>query len=142
VAIGFIRSPGKAWAARSRASGRSGPRSHSPRAGRVLIRVRIHAASPAAERVPVRLCCPLATWLFEASDGEPSLGPESPARFEGDLPSRSASQVPITEGAMKMLEPATLIGLGAVAIWLYVRFPRLRPRSLFRAGVHLFLSIG
>jgi len=43
---------------------------------------------------------------------------------------------------MRILEPATMLGLGAVALWLYVRFPRLRPKTLLRAGLHLFVSIG
>jgi len=41
-----------------------------------------------------------------------------------------------------MLEPAMFLGLGAVAVWTYVRFPRLRPGSLLRAAVHVVLSIG
>jgi hypothetical protein len=32
------------------------------------------------------------------------------------------------------------IGLGLVAVWAYVRYPRLRPRSLVRAAVHVALS--
>lgn len=32
-----------------------------------------------------------------------------------------------------MLEPAMLIGLGAVAVWVHQRYPGLRPRSLIRA---------
>lgn len=32
------------------------------------------------------------------------------------------------------------IGLGLVAIWAYVRYPRLRPRSLVRAAVHVAVS--
>lgn len=41
-----------------------------------------------------------------------------------------------------MLEPAMLIGLGAVAVWLHVRYPRLRPGSLARAVAHVVLSFG
>lgn len=41
-----------------------------------------------------------------------------------------------------MLEPATLIGLGVLAVWVYVRFPRLRPGSLLRAIAHVALSFG
>ena len=41
-----------------------------------------------------------------------------------------------------MLEPATLIGLGAVAVWLHVRYPRLRPGSLVRAVAHVAVSFG
>jgi hypothetical protein len=39
-----------------------------------------------------------------------------------------------------MVEPAMFLGLGAVAFWLYVRFPRLRPRSILRAAVHVAAS--
>jgi len=39
-----------------------------------------------------------------------------------------------------MLEPAMLIGLGAVAGWTYVNYPRLRPGSLLRAIVHVAVS--
>lgn len=39
-----------------------------------------------------------------------------------------------------MLEPAMFLGLGAVALWTYVRFPRLRPGSLVRAAVHVAVS--
>lgn len=41
-----------------------------------------------------------------------------------------------------MLEPAMFLGLGAVAVWTYVRFPRLSPGSLLRAAVHVVLSFG
>ena len=34
-----------------------------------------------------------------------------------------------------MLEPAMFIGLGAVAVWTHVRFPRLRPGSLDHAAL-------
>ena len=39
-----------------------------------------------------------------------------------------------------MLEPAMLIGLGAVAVWTHVNYPRLRPGSLLRAIVHVAVS--
>jgi cellulose synthase/poly-beta-1,6-N-acetylglucosamine synthase-like glycosyltransferase len=39
-----------------------------------------------------------------------------------------------------MLEPAMFLGLGAVAFWLYVRCPRLRPNSILRAAVHVAAS--
>jgi len=39
-----------------------------------------------------------------------------------------------------MLEPAMFLGLGAVAVWAYVRYPRLRPRSLGLAIVHVMVS--
>jgi hypothetical protein len=39
-----------------------------------------------------------------------------------------------------MLEPSMLAGLGAVAVWTYVRFPRLRPGSLLSAAVHVAVS--
>ena len=41
----------------------------------------------------------------------------------------------------EMLEPAILIGLGAVAVWTYVNYPRLRPGSLLRAIVHVAVSL-
>ena len=41
-----------------------------------------------------------------------------------------------------MLEPATLIGLGAVAVWLHLRYPKLRPGSLVWAIVHVAVSFG
>jgi len=43
-------------------------------------------------------------------------------------------------GWMGELEAATFLGLGAVAIWFHVRYPRLRPRTLVRAMVHVGLS--
>lgn len=39
-----------------------------------------------------------------------------------------------------MLEPAMFLGLGVVAGWVYVRFPRLRPRSLVLSAVHVAVS--
>ena len=39
-----------------------------------------------------------------------------------------------------MLEPAMFIGLGAVAVWAHVSYPRLRPRSLLRAIAHVAVS--
>jgi hypothetical protein len=39
-----------------------------------------------------------------------------------------------------MLEPAMLIGLGAVALWTYVNHPRLRPSSLLLAVLHVIVS--
>jgi hypothetical protein len=41
-----------------------------------------------------------------------------------------------------MLEPAMLIGLGVVAVWAHLRFPRLRPGSLLRAILHVAISFG
>jgi len=41
-----------------------------------------------------------------------------------------------------MLEPAMLLGLGAVAVWLHVRYPGLRPSSLGRAALRVFVSFG
>jgi hypothetical protein len=41
-----------------------------------------------------------------------------------------------------MLEPAMFIGLGLVAVWAHVRFPRLRPGSLLRAILHVAISFG
>jgi hypothetical protein len=39
-----------------------------------------------------------------------------------------------------MLEPAMLMGLGAVAVWTYVNYPRLRPNSLICAVVHVIVA--
>jgi hypothetical protein len=39
-----------------------------------------------------------------------------------------------------MLELAMFFGLGAVAVWTYVRFPRLRPGSLVLAALHVAVS--
>lgn len=39
-----------------------------------------------------------------------------------------------------MLEPAMFIGLGAVAAWTHVNYPRLRPHSLLRAVAHVAIS--
>jgi hypothetical protein len=41
-----------------------------------------------------------------------------------------------------MLEPAMFLGLGAVAVWVYFRYPRLQPSSLMRAVVHVVVSFG
>jgi hypothetical protein len=41
-----------------------------------------------------------------------------------------------------VLEPAMLVGLGCVALWLYLRFPRLRPATIRHAMVHVALSFG
>ncbi len=41
-----------------------------------------------------------------------------------------------------MLQPSMFIGLGAVAVWCYLRYPRLRPRSLVWAAVHVPVSFG
>jgi hypothetical protein len=42
--------------------------------------------------------------------------------------------------AKEILEPATLLGLGMVAVWIWVRYPGLRPSSLMRAVVHVVSS--
>ena len=34
------------------------------------------------------------------------------------------------------------VGLGAVAVWVYVRYPGLRPRSLAWAAAHVAVSFG
>jgi hypothetical protein len=41
-----------------------------------------------------------------------------------------------------MLEPAMFIGLGVVAVWVHLRFLRLRPGSLLRAILHVAISFG
>jgi hypothetical protein len=40
----------------------------------------------------------------------------------------------------EMLEPAMFLGLGVVAVWAYVNYPGLRPRSLIVAIVHVVVS--
>src|SRR4051794_4970075 len=40
----------------------------------------------------------------------------------------------------EMLETAMFIGLGAVAVWTYVNYPRWRPGSLLRAIAHVAAS--
>jgi hypothetical protein len=39
-----------------------------------------------------------------------------------------------------MLEPAMFTGLGLVAVWAYVRYPRIRPQSLVWAAIHVAVS--
>ena len=39
-----------------------------------------------------------------------------------------------------MFEIESLVGLGAVALWAYFRYPGLRPRTLLLASVHLAVS--
>jgi hypothetical protein len=39
-----------------------------------------------------------------------------------------------------MLEPAMFSGLGLVAVWAYIRYPSLHPRSLMRAAAHVVVS--
>lgn len=41
-----------------------------------------------------------------------------------------------------MLEPAMFLGLGAVAVWTHLRFPRLRPGSLVRSALRVAVSFG
>ena len=41
-----------------------------------------------------------------------------------------------------MLQPAMFIGLGVVAFWFYLRYPRLRPGSLVLATIHVAVSFG
>lgn len=40
-----------------------------------------------------------------------------------------------------MLEPAMFIGLGVVAVWAYVRYPKVRPTSLRQAALHVAISL-
>jgi hypothetical protein len=40
----------------------------------------------------------------------------------------------------QMFEPATFLGLAAVAVWVYVRYPRIRPQSLVSAVLHVAVS--
>jgi hypothetical protein len=44
------------------------------------------------------------------------------------------------QGKEKMFEPATFLGLAAVALWVYVRFPSVRPPSLVWAVLHVAIS--
>jgi hypothetical protein len=46
----------------------------------------------------------------------------------------------LIETMKAMLEPAMFAGLGAVAVWLYVRYPSRRPGSLPGAAGHVALS--
>lgn len=39
-----------------------------------------------------------------------------------------------------MLEPAMFLGLGVVAVWVYVRYPRLRPGSILLTVAHVIGS--
>jgi hypothetical protein len=39
-----------------------------------------------------------------------------------------------------MLELAMFLGLGAVALWTHLRFPRIRPGSIVRAALHVAVS--
>jgi hypothetical protein len=39
-----------------------------------------------------------------------------------------------------LLEPAMLLGLGAVAVWTHVNHPKLRPGSLVLAALHVAFS--
>jgi hypothetical protein len=41
-----------------------------------------------------------------------------------------------------MLESSMFIGLGVVAVWAHLRYPRLRPGSLLRAILHVAISFG
>ncbi len=41
-----------------------------------------------------------------------------------------------------MLEPAMFLGLGAVAVWIHLRYPRLRPASFSWAALHVAVSFG
>jgi hypothetical protein len=40
----------------------------------------------------------------------------------------------------EMFEPATFLGLAAVAVWVYVRYPRIRPQSLVFAALQVAIS--
>ncbi len=43
---------------------------------------------------------------------------------------------------MQALEPLMMLGLAAVALWIHVRYPRLRPRTLVRATIHVAVAFG
>jgi hypothetical protein len=38
--------------------------------------------------------------------------------------------------------PAMFVGVGLLAVWVHLRFPRLEPGSLRRASVHTAIAIG
>src|SRR5437868_2405958 len=59
--------------------------------------------------------------------------------FRSREDSRIRTLVPMTR-TMAALEPAFFIGLGLVAVWLYLRFPRLRPSSVTGAAGHVAVS--
>jgi hypothetical protein len=69
--------------------------------------------------------------FFDRDDVPPPGGRRSSAAF-----GKSIRWQEIQE----MLEPAMFVGLGAVAVWAFVRYPRLRPGSLVRAVVHVAVS--
>jgi hypothetical protein len=73
---------------------------------------------------------------FGAGSGAPS------AHFDRDATPPPGAGLDCASGGTRtgMLEPAMFLGLGAVAFWLYVRCPRLRPNSILRAAVHVAAS--
>jgi hypothetical protein len=40
----------------------------------------------------------------------------------------------------EMLQPAMFLGLGVVAVWVYFRYPGLRPGSILLTAVHVVAS--
>lgn len=42
----------------------------------------------------------------------------------------------------ELFEPALFVGLGAVAVWTDVKYPKLRPASLLRAMLNVGVSFG
>jgi hypothetical protein len=63
-----------------------------------------------------------------------------PRRPAVDYSSRALEKPIHRPETHEMLEPAMLVGLGAVALWGHCRFPSRRPGSLGRAAVHVVLS--
>ena len=43
--------------------------------------------------------------------------------------------------SLRLFEPVMLVGVGLVALWMHVRFPRLQPRTVTRALVQAGLSM-
>jgi hypothetical protein len=42
---------------------------------------------------------------------------------------------------LRLFEPAMFLGVGALAVWVHARLPRLKPKTLRVAAVHVLLSI-
>ena len=83
----------------------------------------------------------LITVVFGASDVVPS----QVFYREGSPPPRRLLKPGVWEtdpkaGMNEMFEPATFLGLAAVALWAYVRYPRLRPQSLVWAALQVAIS--
>jgi hypothetical protein len=49
--------------------------------------------------------------------------------------------MPMVGGMRHLFTPCMFIGIGAVAVWVNLRFPRLQPRSLRGAVVHCAFAL-